>query len=297
MIQAKIILALCMTAFGTVPLFVRLIPMTSAEIVFWRAILAALSIFFYMVIRKKSFNLKNYKKKTLLLILSGGLMGFNWLTLFEAYRYTTVSVATLIYYSAPLLVTLGSIVLMGEKISRFQALCMMAAALGLVLIIKPAGVNAGEQMMGMVYAFTAAVLYASVIMLNRLVRNVPSVLRTLIQFISAAAILTPYILKKGDIGISTLGSAGIISLLVLGIIHTGFIYCLYFGAIQKLKGREIAILSYIDPLAAVILSAVILKETFTYLQMIGGILILLFTFLSERGGIRKKQIQYDRQNL
>lgn len=289
LISAKLILALCMGVFGTVPLFVRLIPLDSVEIAFWRAILAAISISLYFIVSKTPLILKKYKKQAGLLLLSGALMGINWVTLFEAYRYTTVSVATLIYYSAPLLVTLASIVILGEKITRFQALCMGAAALGLVLIINPSGVAASNQLLGMLYAFSAAVLYASVIMLNRIIKDVPSVTRTLLQFVSAIAVLAPYLFLSGDLQIRTLDASGVLSMLVLGTVHTGLIYCLYFGAIQKLQGREIAILSYIDPLVAVLLSALILKESFTFVQMLGGMMILLFTFLSERRRISKRQ--------
>lgn len=289
MISAKFILALCMGVFGTVPLFIRLIPLDSVEIAFWRAILAAISLIIYFLLTKKPMNLKKYKKQAGLLLLSGALMGINWVTLFEAYKHTTVSVATLIYYTAPLLVTIASVVFLKERITRFQVVCMGAAAVGMVLIINPTGASAPDQLLGMLYAFAAAVLYASVIMLNRFIKDVPSVSRTLLQFISAIVVLAPYVLLGGNLRADKLNGLGILSMLVLGAVHTGLIYSLYFGAIQKLQGREIAILSYIDPMVAVFLSALILKEPFTPMQMLGGALILFFTFLSERPVRQKSQ--------
>lgn len=127
------------------------------------------------------------------------------------------------------------------------------------------------------------------IMLNRIIKDIPSVTRTLLQFVSAIVILGLYLLFGGEFRVRTLEASGVLSMLILGTVHTGLIYCLYFGAIQKLQGREIAILSYIDPLVAVLLSALIFKETFTLIQMLGGMMILLFTFLSERRRTSKHQ--------
>ncbi|NLC33234.1 MAG: EamA family transporter [Clostridiales bacterium] len=277
-----------MGVFGTVPLFIRLLPLESVEIAFWRAVLAAGFLILYFLITKKSLNLKHYKKQSGLLLLSGALMGINWVTLFEAYKHTTVSVATLIYYTAPLLVTAASVLILKEKITRSQIISMGAAALGMILIINPTGALTSDQLIGMLFAFAAAVLYASVIMLNRFIKDIPSVSRTLLQFIAAILVLTPYVLRGGSLQAAQLDVIGILSLLILGAIHTGLIYCLYFGAIQRLQGREIAILSYIDPLVAVLLSALILREPFTILQMLGGAMILGFTFISERPGKHSK---------
>ena len=283
--QAKLIFALCAGTFGTIPLFVRLIPLQSAEIALWRAVVASVCILAYLALSKKRLRLSDYKGRMGLLILSGALMGINWVTLFESYRHTTVSVATLVYYTAPILVTAASALFMREKISRFQAFCMGMAMLGLALIVNPAG-EGGGLWPGIPLAFLSAILYATVIMLNRFIKDVPGVQRTLLQFSAAILVLLPYLLLGGGLELGGIDMKGLLSLLAVGAIHTGLAYCLYFSVIQNMKGREIAILSYIDPVVAVLLSALFLKEPLAPVQMLGGAMILLFTFLSERGSLK-----------
>ena len=281
--QAKLTFALCMGIFGTIPLFVRLIPLGSAEIALWRAALASFCIIAYFALRGKKLKFSQYRGKMGLLLLSGAVMGINWVTLFESYRHTSVSVATLIYYTAPILVTVASAVFMREKISRFQALCMGMTMLGLVLIVNPAGGGGGSAWLGILLALISAILYATVIMINRFIKDVPGVQRTLLQFGAAVMVLFPYVLLTGGMRIGSIDIMGMLSLLAIGAIHTGLAYCLYFEAIRTLKGREIAILSYIDSVLAVLLSALLLHEPLAPVQVLGGAMILLFTFLSERG--------------
>lgn len=284
---AKWTFSLCMGIFATIPLFVRMVPLQSAEIALWRAVLASLCIFAFFALRGKKLALLSYRKQMGRLLLSGAIMGINWVTLFESYRYTTVSTATLMYYTAPIMVTAASALLMREKISRFQALCMGLVMLGLGLIVNPAqGAGLGGWL-GIALALVSAVLYATVIMMNRMIMDVPGVQRTLLQFAAAILVLLPYVLLNGGLKVGEIDPMGLLSLLTIGAVHTGLAYCLYFGAIQAMKGREIAILSYIDPVLAVLLSALFLHEKLTALQLLGGCLILVFTFLSERKSPKK----------
>lgn len=281
--RSELIFSLCMAVFGTVPLLVRLIPLSSAEIALWRAVLAAVCIALYLAAGKKRLKLSDFRGKAGLLLLSGSAMGANWVLLFESYRYTTVSVATLVYYTAPVFVAAASSVLLREKISRFQAVCMGMVLLGLILIVNPAGGGREGAALGILLALGSALLYATVVMLNRMIRDVPGVQRTLLQFASAIAVLLPYVLLTGGLSLAAVSLQGLLALLLLGSLHTGLCYCLYFGSMQHMQGRQIALLSYIDPLTAVLLSALFLKEPFTPLQALGGAVILLFTFLGERG--------------
>ena len=219
--QAKLTFALCMGIFGTIPLFVRLIPLGSAEIALWRAALASFCIFAYFALRGKKLKFSQYRGKLGLLLLSGAVMGINWVTLFESYRHTSVSVATLIYYTAPILVTVASAVFMREKISRFQALCMGMTMLGLVLIVNPAGGGGGSAWLGILLALISAILYATVIMINRFIKDVPGVQRTLPQFGAAVMVLFPYVLLTGGMRIGSIDIKGMLSLLAIGAIQLG----------------------------------------------------------------------------
>ncbi len=271
-----------MAVFGTLGLFVRNIPVSSAELALYRAVLAALLIGIYLAAAKRGPELAGVKKELPLLLLSGVAMGFNWILLFEAYRYTTVSVATLSYYFAPVIVTAACPLLFKEKITAKQRLCFVMSTLGIVLITGVGDLSAGSNhLIGILFGLGAACLYAAVILLNKFIKNVDGIHRTFLQFIAAVAVLLPYVLLTSGISLSGLDPRGWGCLLIVGLVHTGVTYCLYFSALKELSGQQAAILSYIDPLVAVLVSVFILGEDISAVQIVGGALILGFTLWNE----------------
>lgn len=278
----RMMLITAMAVFGTLGLFVRNIAVSSAELALYRAILAAILLGLYFVCTKQKIQLKKLGKELVLLLLSGAAMGFNWILLFEAYKYTTVSVATLSYYFAPVIVTLACPVLFREKMGTKQWICFLMSTLGIVLITGIGDLSSGSSHhVGIAFGLGAAVLYATVILLNKFIQGVAGIQRTFLQFLSAIAVLIPYVLCSGGIHLDLLDWAGWGSLLIVGLFHTGVTYCLYFSALKELPGQEAAILSYIDPLVAVLISVFVLGETMTVMQIIGGLLILGFTLWNE----------------
>lgn len=281
--SAKIMLSVAMAIFGTLGIFTRNIAVSSGELALYRAILAAVLIALYLLFTKQKIDFKGIKKELLLLLFSGLAMGINWILLFEAYKYTTVSVATLSYYFAPVIVTVVCPILFKEKMTKKQVICFVMSTMGLVLIIGIRKGNvSGTDLLGILCGLGAAVFYATVILLNKFIKNVMGIHRTLLQFFAAILILIPYVLCTSGVTLNTLNLKGWISLLVVGLIHTGITYCLYFSALKELKGQEAAILSYIDPLVAVLVSVTILGEGITVSQMLGGALILGFTLWNEK---------------
>lgn len=275
-------LIISMTVFGTIGLFVRYIPLSSGEIALYRAVLAALLIGVYLIISKQKIPFKSIKKELPLLLISGMAMGINWILLFEAYKYTTVSVATLSYYFAPVIVTVVCPFLFREKLGLKQVTCFIMSTIGLVLITGIGDLSvSNSHLTGILFGLGAACFYATVILLNKFIKGVTGIHRTFLQFIAAIIILVPYVLLSSGINLNTLATGGWISLLIVGLIHTGITYCLYFSSLKELPGQKAAILSYIDPLVAVLVSVCILKETMTLWQIIGGFLILAFTLLNE----------------
>lgn len=210
-------------------------------------------------------------------------MGINWILLFEAYKYTTISAATLSYYFAPVIVMLVCPILFSEKMTKKQILCFVMSTAGLVLIIGFDGIGkTGTDFIGILFGLGAAVFYATVVLLNKFIKNVAGIQRTLLQFLAAILILLPYVAATGTSGIAKLDPLGVVCLLTVGLIHTGVTYCMYFSALKELKGQEAAILSYIDPLVAVFMSVFILGESIKWLQLLGGALILGFTLWNEK---------------
>ncbi len=280
--HAKIKILIAMTSFGTIGLFVKSIPLPSGEIAFFRAVIAAIAIVFYKLIIREKIVYSEIKNDVPLLFLSGIAMGFNWIFFFEAYRYTTVSLATLSYYFAPVIVMVVSPILFRERLTQKQIICFIMSTTGLVLIIGVSGSNMGfDHVKGILFGLVAASLYATVIILNKFIKQVKGIDRTLFQFIAAIIVLIPYLLFTTGIHIDRLDTLGLVNLLIIGIFHTGIMYVLYFSSLKDLKGQEAAILSYVDPLVAVCVSVLFLGESISLIQVLGGFMILGFTLLNE----------------
>lgn len=280
--KAKLKIIISMVIFGTIAIFVKNIPLSSGEIALFRAIIAAVVIIIYKLAIGKKILFSNIKKDLPVLFISGTAIGFNWILFFQAYNYTTVSIATLSYYFAPVIVMVACPILFKEKLTIKQIVCFVMATIGLIMVIGVSGTEkSSNNLIGIGFGLGAAVLYATVVLLNKYIKNVTGIDKTLIQFFAAIIVLTPYVFATSGIHIDSLNKIEIINLLILGIVHTGICYCLYFSSLKDLKGQEASILSYIDPLVAIIVSVTILGESILFIQIIGGMMILGFTLLNE----------------
>lgn len=277
----KFRLVTAMLIFGSIGVFVKNINLSSSEIAFIRGVIgsAFLICLSFLIHQKLSF--KAIKENALLLILSGAGIGLNWIFLFESYKYTTISNATLSYYFAPIFVMILAPFVLKEKLTPLKVGCILTAMIGLFLIVNTGGSNSStlyNHKVGILYGLLAAALYASVILMNKFIRNLSGYETTLVQLLVAALVLLPYILMKEHMSFTGLNSRSILFLILLGVIHTGIAYFLYFTAVKELKGQTIAVLSYIDPISAVIIAAIFLGESMGPVQMVGGALILSSTF-------------------
>ena len=280
--SAKLQMALSMALFGTLSLFVRNIPLTSEEVALFRACIALIGLLAIKGVRRQKVTLKGMGPDVPLLFLSGAAMGFNWIFLFEAYKYTTVSAATLSYYFAPVIVMLACPVLFHEALTKKQVICFIGATAGLILVIGVGGFSAGgTHLKGIAFGLSAAALYATVILMNKKISRVSGIDRTFWQFAAAVAVLLPYVLATNGIHLESMDPKGWACLLTVGMVHSCFSYVLYFSALGALPGQESAILSYIDPLVAVLISLCVLGEPVTAASLAGGAMILAFTLANE----------------
>lgn len=278
---AKLRNIIAMLIFGTIGLFVKNIELNSSEIALTRGFIGGITLLFVMVLLKKKISLEAIKRNAYLLIFSGLAVGLNWIFLFQGYKYTSISNATLSYYFAPVFVTLLAPVVLKERLTISKFLCVLMALVGMFCIVGVDGVNGGSDLIGIAYGLLAAGFYASVILMNKFLKGIDSLEITIIQLLSATITLLPYVLYMDSGKSLNISLNSIPYILILGIVHTGIAYLLYFSSLQELKGQTIAVLSYIDPVFAIIISAIILKEHLGVLQIIGGILILGSSFLSE----------------
>jgi drug/metabolite transporter (DMT)-like permease len=292
-VKGQIKLITAMLIFGSIGIFVKNINLSSSEIALFRGVIGSLFLICGSLLVKQKLSFKAIKRNGILLILSGAAIGFNWIFLFEAYRFTTISNATISYYFAPIFVMALAPLILKEKLTVGTVTSIFAAMIGLFLVMN--GGNSGasgsyNHTAGILYGLSAAALYASVILMNKFIKNLSGFETTLIQLMMASIVLTPYVfMKEGITDFMNLGNQSIILILILGVIHTGFAYFLYFGSIRELKGQTIAVLSYIDPISAVIFAAIFFSESMSFMQIIGGVLVLGSTFIGGKGTSKKRK--------
>ena len=282
-------LTLSLVIFGTIGIFRRYRPLPSSLVAMTRGLIGMLFLLLVMVLRKRGMNRTAVRRKFAMLCLSGAAIGVNWILLFEAYNYTSVATATLCYYLAPMFVILASPLVVGERLTAKKLICVLTALLGMVFVSGVLESGGGSSdLKGVLLGLGAAVLYASVVLMNKQLGDVPAYDRTIVQLGSSAAVLLPYVLLTEELGALTFTPGTIGLLLVVGIVHTGIAYALYFGSLMQLKAQTAAILSYIDPVVAVLLSALVLREHMSLLSGLGAVLVLGAAVFSELPSRRKK---------
>ena len=282
--KEKSMLLLSMVIFGTIGLLRRYIPCSSGFLALTRAVIGAGFLLILVRMKKQKPDLTAIRKNGLLLILSGAALGFNWIFLFESYNHTSVATATVCYYLAPIIVILLSPVLFQEKLNRKQQICAAAALAGLVAVsgLLDTGFPGWDELRGVAFALAAAGLYACVMICNKKITGIGPYEKTISQLFLAAAVMLPYVLLTEHPGQIQLATGSFFLLLVTGIVHTGIAYWLYFGSMGALKAQTVALYSYLDPIVAIVLSLVVLKEPMTPISVIGAVLVLCSAFLSEK---------------
>lgn len=278
----RIHLLISMLIFGSIGLIVKEIPLSSSQIAMIRGVIGSIFLIIAAIVMKRKPSYRNIKKNLLLLIASSAALGFNWILLFEAYRNTSITNATLSYYFAPVIVVFLSPFILKEKLTLRKLICIIVAIIGMFLVAWTGGDGslASIEFLGIGFGLGAAFLYAFVIIFNKLIKDMGGLDTTIIQLTIASLILIPYVLLQGPIPIATLNTSSMISLALVGLLNTGVAYLLYFTSIQKLESHTVAIYSYIDPISAVVMSAIFIGERVSGLQLIGGILILGSAYIS-----------------
>ena len=277
-------LILSMCIFGTIGILRRFIPLSSSLVALVRGVVGAAFLILVTLIRKEKLDKQAIKNNALLLLLSGIAIGFNWIFLFEAYNYTSVATATLCYYLAPIIVILAAPLVCKEKLTAMKTICTLVALVGMVLVsgILESGFGGIAELKGVFFGLAAAVLYASVILMNKKMKPISAYDKTILQLVLASVSLVPYVLLTENWAAVELTGLSVVLLLVAGVLHTGLTYWMYFGSIAKLKAHTVALLSYIDPILAIVLSMVLLREPMTVLSAIGAVLVLGAAYISEK---------------
>ena len=292
--KEKLKLITAMVLFGTIGIFVKHIDLPSSVIAFARAFIGMLFLLAVIAFKRMKISKEAIRKNFVPLLFSGVFLGMNWIGLFEAYRYTSVATSTLCYYLAPIIVILVAPVLFKEKLTLRKGICAVVALVGMVFVsgVIQNGMPAAGELKGILYGLGAAVLYAIIMLLNKKIQNISAYDKTVVQLGISTIVLLPYCLLTEDISTFAISPKVIGLLLLVGIVHTGVTYYLYFGAIGALKSQTVAIVSYLDPVVAVLISVFILREGMDVFGIIGAVLILGAALFSE---LEKKK-PYEKTN-
>ncbi|RPK04703.1 DMT family transporter [Priestia endophytica] len=290
--KSNIQFILSMVIFGTMGLVVRYIDLSSSETALLSSSIGCLFLMIVFFLMKKTIPWKLVKANACILFFSGIALGGNWVFLYQAYDHTTLTNATLGYYFAPVFVMILSPFILKEQLPVKKIICIGVAIIGMLLIVGN-GISASgtEDLLGIFFGLLAAACYAALMLLNKFIRHMGRLEITIIQLGITALLLLPYVFFTEGFGIFEVSRSSVPFIIILGIVNTGIGFWLFFSGMEKLKGQSIAMLSYVDPFVAILISAVILQEQMTFVQVLGGTLLLGSTFVSENKFIRRSSIK------
>ena len=287
--QEQIKLMFISATFGTIGFVMHFIPLSSPATVFYRALIGGLFIILMCLVSNKVIDIKSMKENFMILVLTSFFMGLNWVFQFEAFKVSSVAIGTVCYNTMPIFLLIIASIVFKERITIKNIICISIATIGIVLVsnVIETGIHS-NQVLGCIYGILGAVLYALIVVYNRKLSNIATHDKIIFQFMFSSIIMAIYVLliqrntlffdKNLD---SHTYIIGLISLLTLCLFHTGFCYVHYFNAVSNLKAETVAIMTYIDPVVALLLSYFVLKEQTTGMQIIGAILILGSTLINQ----------------
>lgn len=276
--------------FGSNGIVASFILLNSYEIVYWRTLIASVFLIGLFFLTKQKVTFTQFKKDTLFLSLGGAALGLSWIFLFEAYTQIGVSIATLLYYCGPVIVMALAPLLFKEKLTSVKIIGFIIVLAGMLLLNSHAFLE-GKMSIGIVLGLLSAVMYAFMVIFNKKGQAIQGIENTMIQLVAAFAIVALYTLCKGSI-IVEMNEASILPIIILAVVNTGLGCYLYFTSIGTLPVQSVSILGYLEPLSALLFSALFLHEHLTVTQLIGAACILGGAALGELYKGTKKQIVY-----
>ena len=292
----KLKLATAMMLYGTIACIVSFMTFPSGMISLCRGIIGAGVVAMICVVNKISAPWEVIRKNLKYMVIAGILAAVSWISVLEAYRATTIAVATLCYYTAPTYVMLLSPVFLKEKMTWKKLICVAVVLLGMVFVSGVVGDGGGATVKGMLLGLLAAVSYAAVMIIVKFIDGIPPLLNTAIQLTATSLTVIPYALLTVDFSALEFSARNIILVVILGVFHTGLTSHFFFTSVQKLPGQTAAIYTYIDPILALLLSVVVVRQVITPWQILGSILVLGAAVVSEVMSSREKDLAAKTEN-
>ncbi|MFD2370865.1 DMT family transporter [Brevibacillus sp. GCM10020057] len=282
--KEKIYFILSMIIFGAVGVFAKWIEISSGKIALFLSLIGVFFLLLVFVWTRQRVSWGSVKKNAAALLAASIAMCGNWIFLFQAYKETTIASAALSYYFAPVLVIMLSPVVLKEKLSIKKAICIGVALVGLYFIVQNASEETtGHHLLGIGYGLVAAGFYAGLTLVGKFIRDLDGLANTLLQLGLSVVMLSAFVLVTEGFQLGSVTGNTVIMLLVLGIVHGGIGFYLYFAGMKGLNAQSIAVLSYIDPLTSLLISVLVIGEKMTLLQLVGAVLLLGSIWVGESG--------------
>lgn len=268
--------------FGLNGIVASHIALTSYEIVYLRTFIGSLLLLVLFKASGGKFQLKKYRRDSIFILLSGIAMGASWICLYEAYQQIGVSLASLLYYCGPVIVMALSPIVFKEKLTPPKLVGFAVVLAGIFAVNGGMTISDGSRA-GLVFGLMSAVLYSAMVIFNKQSKNIVGMENAAIQLtVSFLAVAVFTILRHG--AIVKIAAGDIPWILILGLVNTGLGCYLYFSPLDKLPVQTVAVCGYLEPLSAVVFSAVLLGERMTFLQILGAVCIIGGAMLGELSG-------------
>ncbi|MBE6825086.1 MAG: DMT family transporter [Ruminococcaceae bacterium] len=281
--KAKIELASAFLIWGTVGIFVKFIPLNSGIVAFDRSVVGMLFLIAVKLCMKSKINFSALKSSLPILCINGALLGLNWILLFESYNYTSVATSTICYNLGPMLVVMVSPLVFKERLTLVKIVCAVTSLFGVVCVSGVFEENSiGDRgLMGVLLGLSAAVVYAVTVIINKQVDKINPMDKAITQFSASTVVMFIYCLFVTKPSELQFTAQTIILLIIVGVIHTGVAYIIYFKSLPNVTSQNVALFAYIDPVVAVVLSALILKESMSFYTVLGAVLVVVSAIFSE----------------
>lgn len=282
-VKSKSLLASAFMIWGSIGVFVEMIPLNSGVVAFDRSIVGMLFLLIVKLCMRSKIEFSSMKNSFWLLCVNGALLGLNWILLFEAYKYTSVATSTICYNLGPMIVVLLSPIVFKEKLGITKIICVFVSVFGIVCVsgvfdTKGAG---ADDFIGVLLGVSAAVVYAITVIINKRLDKINPVDKAITQFASSTVVMFVYCLFVTSADELVFGTKTILLLITVGVVHTGVAYTLYFKSMHNVTSQNIAIFAYIDPVVAVVLSATVLNEGIDVFVIIGALCVIASAVISE----------------
>ena len=275
--------------FGSNGIIAAAIALPSSDIVLLRTFLGALSLVTILAITQRhKLQAPSRPREAAALLLSGAALGASWIFLFRAYQTIGVGVSSLLYYCGPIIVMALSPLVFGEKLTGGKIAGFIAVACGAFLIAAQ-GLGGNMPIAGIACGIASAFCYALMVIASKGAPHIEGLENSTLQV--SAAFVTALVLTLITQGAPSFFSPSIAGIdwravAMLGAVNTGIGCLLYFSAVAKLPVQTVAVVGYLEPLSAVVFSAVLLGEAITPVRLMGAALIIGGAIFCELAGKR-----------